>query len=94
MGFILSPASWWNDAVVNIPLALALAMILEKTAGVPVEAGFVVSYWASNVLGVILMALGYSGAKNGRPTRRDTLLGLLAATLYTVFVLSLMSLAA
>ena len=29
IGYVLSPASWWNDAVVNIPLALAIAEILE-----------------------------------------------------------------
>jgi len=86
LGYILSPASWWNDALVNIPLAMGMALVLERIFGVPLDAGFAASYWATNVLGVVLMAVGYSGARRGRPSRRDVVLGLAAATLYTVIV--------
>jgi len=91
-GYILSPASWWNDALVNIPLAMAMAVVLERLLGVPLDAGFVASYWATNVLGVVLMALGYSGVKNGRPRRRDVIVGLVLATLYTVLVVQVLRL--
>ncbi len=87
-GYILSPASWWNDAVVNIPLALAAAKLLESLAGVPLDAGFAAAYWASNALGIVLMFVGASGARGGRPSARSLLLGLAAATLYTVAVVA------
>ena len=29
VGFMLSPLSWWNDAFVNIPLALLFAWLMS-----------------------------------------------------------------
>ena len=33
VGFMLSPLSWWNDAVVNLPLALLFAITLMSASG-------------------------------------------------------------
>ena len=83
VGYILSPASWWNDLVVNVPLALAIAKALEPL-GVPLATGFVLGYWLTNALGVLLMAAGVGAHAPGSSTRRSLLLGLAASTAYTV----------
>ena len=83
IGYILSPASWWNDLVVNVPLALAIAKVLGLL-GVPLATGFVIGYWLTNAVGVLLMAAGVGAHVPGAGTRRSLLLGLAASTVYTV----------
>lgn len=85
IGFILSPASWWNDAFVNIPLALLAAKVLTLI-GVPMDIGFVVSYWASNIIGIILMAYGVTGIVAKKITSRDLVKWLGVSTLYTLIM--------
>lgn len=67
IGFILSPLSWWNDAVVNLPLALifaSLAGVFYKPAAVKGSTAFdamvILGYWLTNILGFVLM---HKGAK-------------------------------
>ncbi len=91
IGYILSPASWWNDAVVNIPLALLIAEALSLL-GVPLEAGFIAAYWATNILGIILIAVGAEGLARSKVTRKSILAGVAIATLYTVAVVYLIEL--
>ncbi|MCE4628006.1 MAG: hypothetical protein F7C34_02515 [Desulfurococcales archaeon] len=88
IGYILSPASWWNDAVVNIPIALAIAEILERVSGLPREAGFAAAYWATNLAGIVLMLVGMEGAGRSRVTLRSLLAGLALGSLYTVLVIA------
>ncbi len=90
IGFILSPASWWNDAFVNIPLALLSAKLLTLL-GVPMDIGFVASYWASNVLGIILMAYGVTGLVARRITRVELVKWLAVSTFYTIAMLYIIS---
>lgn len=84
VGYLLSPLSWWNDAFVNIPLAIAFSLVLEKTAHVGFDIGFVVGYWITNIAGILLMALGGSVAWGGRLKGRDLAVSLAAATAYTI----------
>jgi len=85
VGFILSPASWWNDLVVNIPLALAMAKLASYLVGMEYfDLLFVVSYWITNIVGVVLMAYGYGKAFKPDLSRREILVSLLAASIYTV----------
>jgi hypothetical protein len=65
IGFMLSPLSWWNDAVVNLPLALIFASVvglLYRPASQPdstaFDAAVIIGYWLTNVLGFILMHKG------------------------------------
>src|SRR5438034_5637295 len=51
VGWMLSPATWWNDAFVNIPIAYALASVAAWVWPKTFLAAFVVFYWATNVLG-------------------------------------------
>jgi len=65
IGFMLSPLSWWNDAVVNLPLAWLFASavgLVYKPAAVPNSTAFdtsvIIGYWFTNVLGFVLMHKG------------------------------------
>ena len=88
-GFILSPLSWWNDLLVNVPLAYLFALpaaLLDQRLFLP---AFVLGYWLSNILGFVLLHLGAGGIV--RPTRpvdlrRDLLLSLGYTALIVVLV--------
>ena len=87
IGFILSPASWWNDALVNIPLALGMAKAVSSLTGIGVDVLFAVFYWITNIVGIILVAAGSSYSLGGTPSRRSLLAGVLASIAYTLAVL-------
>ncbi len=55
---MLSPLSWWNDLVVNLPLALAFAWIVSFLHKPLFEPALIVGYWLTNVLGLVLMHKG------------------------------------
>lgn len=58
VGFLLSPLSWWNDLLVNVPLALAFARVVSLLYPPLFGPAFFVGYVATNVLGFLLMHLG------------------------------------
>jgi len=58
VGFLLSPLSWWNDLFVNVPLAFAFAWIVSLFSASASTASFVIGYWLTNVLGLVLMQKG------------------------------------
>ncbi len=64
-GLILSPITWFNDPIVNVPIALALTHLLIRVLGkelfIPV---FTASYVFTNILGLLLMQVSISSSKN------------------------------
>jgi hypothetical protein len=58
VGYMLSPLSWWNDAFVNVPLALVFAWIVSAFYKPAFEISWVVGYWLTNVAGLVLMHKG------------------------------------
>ena len=57
-GFILSPLSWWNDLIVNVPLLYVLSYpfsLLNESLFLP---SFVLAYWFSNLLGLLMLHWG------------------------------------
>jgi hypothetical protein len=95
IGFILSPLSWWNDLVVNVPLALAFAWLVSWWHRPAFAAAFVIGYWLTNVLGLVMMHRGAEltvGSK-WRPYSRSQLArDLLIAVGYTALILALVKL--
>lgn len=89
LGFILSPFSWWNDAIVNIPLALIAARLASEIVDVSFGLLFTIFYWTSNIIGILMMVAGASYSLGRKPSRRDIAVGLIASTVYTVVVLLL-----
>ncbi len=84
VGWLLSPLSWWNDLVVNVPLAYLFAVpfsLFDERLYVP---AFTLGYWLTNVIGFVLLHKGVAGMVSRRRAslRRD----LLIATGYTILV--------
>lgn len=92
IGYILSPLSWWNDAVVNLPLAYAfgsLCALFNRELFLPAT---VFGYWLTNVAGFILMHHGISDTlrHNQSPCTKKNLIKYLFISLaYTLFILCL-----
>lgn len=90
LGWLLSPLSWWNDLVINVPLAYLFSVpfsLIDERLYVP---AFAIGYWLTNVLGFVLLHKGVAGMVSTRKAslRHDLLVG----TAYTVVVVIVASL--
>lgn len=92
IGFMLSPLSWWNDLFVNIPLALAFAWLVSLFWPAIFTASFVLGYWLTNVLGLVLLQKGAQQALSEKPepyTRRQLFADLGISLAYTLLIVAL-----
>jgi len=98
IGFLLSPLSWWNDAVVNLPLALVFAWVVclpvqSASRETIFDVAVVVGYWLTNVLGFILMHKGAQAvvsAEKKAYSRRDLIKDLVISLAYTLLIVLLL----
>lgn len=58
LGFLLSPLSWWNDLLINIPLAYGLSFLTNRLIPGFFPMYMIIYYWLTNVLGLVLMHRG------------------------------------
>jgi hypothetical protein len=61
IGFLLSPISWWNDLLINIPLAYIMSLPfawIDERLFLP---AMMLSYWITNIIGLLMMHHGISG---------------------------------
>ena len=92
IGFLLSPLSWWNDLFVNIPLALALAWVISLFDKAAFTATFVIGYWLTNVLGLVLMHKGAKTMLSDKPqpyTRKEFVRDMGISIAYTLLIVLL-----
>lgn len=93
VGWLLSPLCWWNDLVINLPLAWGFAKAVELVRPAWFTPALVLGYWLSNLLGILLMQSGaltvFRQSNDAADPRRELLTGLLTATLYTLAILLL-----
>jgi len=96
IGFMLSPLSWWNDAFVNLPLAVAFAWMVSLFYRPAFGAAVIAGYWLTNVLGLVLL---HKGARNlisreePRPySRRDFFRDFAISLAYTGLIVLLLRL--
>lgn len=92
VGFMLSPLSWWNDLIVNVPLAVGFAWLVTLVRPEWFKPAVVAGYWLTNVLGLVLLQKGLKTAagKESTPyTRRELIKDLGIALLYTALILGL-----
>lgn len=89
LGWLLSPLCWWNDLLINLPLALGFARLVSLLNPAWLLPGLVSGYWLSNVAGLLLMQNGALAlVPEGRRPQgsRDLLWGLLTSSLYTLAI--------
>jgi hypothetical protein len=92
LGYMLSPLSWWNDLFFNLPIALVFGYGVGWINSSWFVPGTVIGYWLSNVAGIVMMQFGavdIFASEKQRNVKRDLLLGLSSATLYTLVVAAL-----
>ena len=97
VGWLLSPLCWWNDLIINLPLAWGFAKLAQWLQPGWFAPGLVLGYWLSNVLGIVLMQSGALALLPGAgeaPSnrRRELLVGLATSTAYTLAVVALVRL--
>ena len=96
IGFLLSPLSWWNDAFVNLPLAIGFGWLVALVYRPAFEAAVIVGYWLTNVLGFVLMHQGLqkllTDEKPKRYSARDLAKDLAVSLLYTALIVALLKL--
>ncbi|HXT11526.1 MAG TPA: hypothetical protein VN873_08175 [Candidatus Angelobacter sp.] len=102
IGFVLSPLSWWNDAVVNLPLALVFAWcvgLVYRPAAQPNSTAFnaavILGYWLTNILGFILLHKGAEQAlfkEEKKYSRRELVKDLIVSIAYTALIVILIKL--
>lgn len=89
LGWLLSPLCWWNDLLINLPLALGFARLVSLLNPAWLLPGLVSGYWLSNMAGLLLMQNGVLALvpEGRRPRRsRDLLWGLLSSSVYTLAI--------
>ena len=92
-GYLLSPLSWWNDAFVNLPLALAFAWVVSFAYKPAFEVSLIVGYWLTNVLGFVLMHKGAQkvlSKEEKKYSRRDLLKDVVISLLYSAVIVILL----
>jgi hypothetical protein len=95
IGFWLSPLSWWNDAFVNLPLALVFAWLVSFFYKPAFTASLIVGYWLTNVLGFVLLHKGARKMLSEKPPpewRRELLKDVIVSLVYTGVIIALIKL--
>jgi len=94
IGFMLSPLSWWNDAFVNFPLAIAFGWLVALLYKPAFEPAVVVGYWLTNVLGFVLMHKGTEKVLRGDQaklySKKSLIRDLTISLLYTAIIVALL----
>ncbi len=67
IGYLLSPLSWWNDAFVNLPLAVAFGWVVSLFYPPAFGASVILGYWLTNLLGFVLL---HKGARQMLPDEK------------------------
>jgi hypothetical protein len=93
IGYILSPLSWWNDFLVNIPIAYGgawLVSLLSEKLFIP---AFIMIYWLTNIAGLMMMHKGIrriaGKAEKEKYSARDLTRDIGVSLLYTFLILIL-----
>jgi len=86
IGYILSPLSWWNDMVVNVPLAYAFSIPFTFISEQLFLPSFIAGYWLSNFLGFILIHKGVTGLVRKRESRLGLKHQIVISLLYTAII--------
>jgi len=89
LGWLLSPLCWWNDLLINLPIALGFAKVVSLLNPAWLLPALVSGYWLSNMAGVLLMqngALALMPQERRPQGSRELLWGFLTSSLYTAAI--------
>lgn len=96
LGWLLSPLCWWNDLVINLPLAYGVGLLVKQVRPEWFVGGLIAGYWLSNVAGIVLMQTSalevFQDPNQPSNLKRELLWGLVTSTVYTLLVFALVEL--
>jgi len=95
IGFILSPLSWWNDLVVNLPIAYGVAFLVSKINRSLFTISLLTAYWLTNILGLLMMHYGVLKIikpEDKQPAKKKLIFNLLISVGYSLLVIGLIKL--
>ena len=55
IGWLLSPLTPWNDALLNLPIAYAMASLVMRIFPTSFSLVFLVCYWLTNLAGILMV---------------------------------------
>jgi hypothetical protein len=93
IGFLLSPISWWNDLLINIPLAYLFAGTVTWMQPEWFNVAFVVGYLLTNIVGLVLLQYGMKHAvRSAKPVdfKKELKSSLVWSVLYTLLIVILL----
>lgn len=75
IGFLLSPLSWWNDIIINIPLAYVFAYIIGRIINIAFSVPrwlfttlFILGYFLTNLAGFLMIHYSIVGKSEEKET--------------------------
>ena len=89
IGYILSPFSFWNDIIVNLPLAYGFGFLFSLISKELFLPFMIIGYWLTNILGIILMHKGITNILSKtekKYTKKELLKDLIISILYTLLM--------
>lgn len=90
VGWILSPLTFWNDAVVNIPIAYVCASAAALFGQKLFLPALLISYWMTNLVGLVMMGKGIDRLiKNEGAGKHPVFISLATTLVYTLVVVGL-----
>lgn len=92
VGYLLSPLCWWNDIVINLPVAYGMGWICHLVSPQFLIPGTIVGYWITNVIGMLLIQFGavdLMQKQQERNFKKDFFNGLISSTIYTLVIVML-----
>ncbi len=92
VGFLLSPLSWWNDLLINIPLVYGFGFLFGLISKKLFPVFMVIGYWLTNVLGFVLMHKGVGdvlGKEEKKGKKKELLRDIAFGSLYTLLIVVL-----
>jgi len=96
IGFLLSPLCWWNDLVINLPLAYGFGYLCNRFVQGWLLPGAIAGYWLSNLGGILLMQVGGNQMLQENTEQKSfnkvLLSGIVTSSLFTVILLVLVHL--
>lgn len=93
LGYLLSPLCWWNDLLINLPIAYGVGYLCNLIHRDSFFVGAIIGYWLSNFVGFMLMQVGavevLQDSPKARNPQKEFLVGLASSTLYTLVIVTL-----
>lgn len=90
VGYLLSPLCWWNDLIINLPIAYGFGYVVSLWRSEWFLGAAIAGYWLSNLVGIVLMQMGTKDILQTTAKKRsfsqEIFSGVLTSTAYTVVV--------